>query len=652
MIYRREIDGLRALAVVPVILFHAGASLVPGGFLGVDIFFVISGYLIIGLMLEELKAGIFSLRQFYIRRARRILPALYAVVLATIPLAYLWLLPAQYQDYSESLLAVILFASNLLFWRESGYFAPDSAEKPLLHTWSLGVEEQFYFLMPLALLLLWRFVQARTGIALLALAAVSLALCEMASRHMPAANFFLLPTRLWELALGGYVAWLHQRNGMRANNLLSLVGMSLIGFALFGLHEEMRLPSLIPVVGTLLVLMYAAQSTWVARGLSAAPFAAIGLVSYSAYLWHHPLLAFAGVRGLPMQGAGSMTLLLIVTFALAALSWCFIEQPFRNLQQAAYIGGRRALLYAIAPAILIVAAGIHGVVTQGRIEHWKQLAQPSQVKAYELLKEAQSDQPYFDNGDCVFNISNLGSGEQERVTACAKKYGRGVAVFGDSHAINLFYMMKESAPREPFLVGITQGMCRPHSDTSLCYYSKLADYLKRYPDTFHAMLYTQAGFYLMQDRYGTPIDRHDVMGVPLDQPWPEFTPNENYIRSVKRYLIDLSVLSPSRIIWLGAHMAPHVRKSVLVRMGCDGDFQPRPNQEATFRRLDAAIEKQLQGSTVEYRSQLDLMKFDMQQDLMNCDATFFKDGDHYSAAGEVRFAKRVTLPSVLGGHHE
>lgn len=195
MKYRPEIDGLRALAVVPVILFHAGFELFSGGFVGVDVFFVISGYLITTIFIEEIDNQRFSIVNFYERRARRILPALFFVMLLCIPFAWLWMLPFQLKGFADSLIAVCLFASNILFWSESGYFDAATEEKPLLHTWSLAVEEQYYVLFPLFLLLAWRFGKNRVFWMIVAMAAVSLLLSEWGWRHKPVANFYLAPTR-------------------------------------------------------------------------------------------------------------------------------------------------------------------------------------------------------------------------------------------------------------------------------------------------------------------------------------------------------------------------------------------------------------------------------------------------------------------------
>jgi peptidoglycan/LPS O-acetylase OafA/YrhL len=217
MDYRPEIDGLRALAVLPVILFHAGFETFSGGFVGVDVFFVISGYLITTIILKELEQDDFSIARFYERRARRILPALFLVMFVCIPFAWLWLLPDDMQRFSQSLVAVSTFVSNLLFWQESGYFDTAAELKPLLHTWSLAVEEQYYVLFPLFLVLVWPFGK-RWILVLLALGAVlSLSLAEWGSFRRPAATFYLLPTRGWELLLGALIAfYLSKDNRLKA----------------------------------------------------------------------------------------------------------------------------------------------------------------------------------------------------------------------------------------------------------------------------------------------------------------------------------------------------------------------------------------------------------------------------------------------------
>ena len=210
MKHRDAIDGLRAVAVVPVVLSHAGLASFSGGYVGVDIFFVISGFLITGIIATQLDQGRFSLASFYERRARRILPALFFVVICCIPFAWAWMLPWQFKDFSQSLVAVSLFFSNLLFWMKSGYFGPAAQEMPLLHTWSLAVEEQFYLLFPLFLLLLSRWGRRHMVSVIVVVALASFALSEVASRSSPSANFYAAPTRAWELLVGSLCAFVPQ----------------------------------------------------------------------------------------------------------------------------------------------------------------------------------------------------------------------------------------------------------------------------------------------------------------------------------------------------------------------------------------------------------------------------------------------------------
>ncbi|MGL4603794.1 MAG: acyltransferase family protein [Iodobacter sp.] len=225
MKYRREIDGLRALAVLPVILFHAGFETFSGGFVGVDIFFVISGYLITTIILSELEQDKFSIVNFYERRARRILPVLFLVMLVCIPFAWLYLLPGDMKDFSQSLVAVSVSASNILFWRESGYFDTAAELKPLLHTWSLAVEEQYYFLFPLFLMLFWKLGKRWIVVTLGLLFVISLTVAQWAAYAKPTAAFFLLPTRGWELLIGAFAAfYLAHANRKESGKALSESG--------------------------------------------------------------------------------------------------------------------------------------------------------------------------------------------------------------------------------------------------------------------------------------------------------------------------------------------------------------------------------------------------------------------------------------------
>jgi len=250
MNYRSEIDGLRAIAVIPVIFFHAGAHLFKGGFVGVDVFFVISGYLITFILLNDIKLNRLSILKFYERRARRILPALFAVIFTTIPFAWFFLPPMQLKDFFESIFTVVLFLSNFLFWSESGYFDLASEAKPLIHTWSLAIEEQFYLFFPALLIFLARRLPGKELIYIFSIAVLSLIFAEYGWRYFPSANFYLLPFRAWELFVGAIVAFFVFKGGVKHNDTLAGVGMAAIVVSIFYFDSYTPFPSgygLVPV---------------------------------------------------------------------------------------------------------------------------------------------------------------------------------------------------------------------------------------------------------------------------------------------------------------------------------------------------------------------------------------------------------------------
>ncbi|MGX9352808.1 acyltransferase family protein [Shimia sp. W99] len=364
MKYRAEIDGLRALAVVPVILFHAGFELFSGGFVGVDVFFVISGYLITKILIEDIENKRFSIVNFYERRARRILPALFFVMLVCIPFAWMWMLPSQMKDFSQSLVAVSLFASNILFWRESGYFAAAAEEKPLLHTWSLAVEEQYYVLFPIFLILAWRFGKNRVFWMIVVMAAISLMLSEWGWRNKATANFYLAPTRAWELFAGSIAAFIVHKQGVQKNNLLALIGLAAIVFSIFFYDETTPFPSvyaLVPVLGVVMLVLYADKETIAARLLSTKGFVGIGLISYSAYLWHQPLFAFARISSANTFSSGVYFSLSVLSLALAYLSWKYIEKPFRQTK----VERNTIFKSSVASLILLSLFGFCGHLNDG-----------------------------------------------------------------------------------------------------------------------------------------------------------------------------------------------------------------------------------------------------------------------------------------------
>lgn len=365
MIYRAEIDGLRALAVLPVVLFHAGLGIFEGGYVGVDIFFVISGYLITSILIGDLEKGHFSITEFYERRARRILPALFFVILCCIPFAYIWMLPSELVDFSRALVAVTLFASNILFWLTTNYFSENSEENPLLHTWSLAVEEQFYFFFPIFLLMVWRLgFKAVLGL-LIILAAGSLLLSELGWRNFAVFNFYMAPTRVWELLIGSTAAVLINRYGIQKNSIAAYCGLATIIASIVIFDETTPFPSfyaVLPCLGTLLIIIYGHETTGVARFLSCRLFVGMGLISYSTYLWHQPIFAFARLRSLEYPSIYWMLALAVLSIILGWFSWRFVETPFRNRKK---ITGKFIFQFSLLGSFFIFLIGVAGVALDG-----------------------------------------------------------------------------------------------------------------------------------------------------------------------------------------------------------------------------------------------------------------------------------------------
>ena len=449
MKYRPEVDGLRAIAVLAVILFHARLGPFPGGFLGVDVFFVISGYLITRIITPEVDGGSFSLRTFYVRRVRRILPMLYLVTLLCLPVALYLLISEDLTDLAKSAIAAVLIVPNFYFWDTADYFARAADFKPLIHTWSLGVEEQFYLLFPALLLLL----AARARVAVLTLIiAVSITLSIAYQPHDADAVFYLLPFRAWELAAGALaalldariVAWLGRGALREAGGIL---GLLLIIAAIFTPPEMLPpiVPQLATIAGAVLALLLWRQGTATARIMGSAPLAGIGLISYSAYLWHQPILAFArSVTGLEL-GTAAKILAVLLTLGLSYLSWRFIEVPFRDKQS---VPARRLLAILLPWWTAIILGALVILQVAGSPD-----AMMSALQRQVFLTASESPERngchikqgrYVPPGDaCVFNSGPAA-----------------MAVLGNSHGVELAYALgKVLAPEG--VAQFTYSSCPP-----------------------------------------------------------------------------------------------------------------------------------------------------------------------------------------------
>lgn len=368
--YRPEIDGLRAVAVLLVIFFHTGLGF-SGGYIGVDVFFVISGYLITRIIVADLKRGSFSLVGFWERRLRRILPAAAAVSVCTLAVGYGILLPRDLVHLGNAVISLVFLCANHYFWHTGGYFDGPAELKPLLHTWSLSVEEQFYLGLPLILLAVWRWARRLTIPVLAGIAGLSLLASWRISDGDGDGAFFLLPTRAWELASGCLLCWLPSAAGGRQfKELMAAVGLAAIGFASVTYDRFTVVPgvaSLLPVMGAAMFIhANGDRLTGIGRCLSVKPIVFVGLISYSLYLWHWPLLAFWRYSLGPADGWQRVGLIL-GAIALAAVTWRWVEQPFRKRQ---VVPGRRMIGYGFAAIGVLLATSTGFVLADGMKERF------------------------------------------------------------------------------------------------------------------------------------------------------------------------------------------------------------------------------------------------------------------------------------------
>lgn len=474
--HRADIDGLRSLAILPVLLFHAEIPGFSGGFVGVDVFFVISGYLITSIILSEMQAEKFSIAQFYERRVRRIFPALLAVLLFVLLASPFFLLPSEFRALWRETLGALFFVANIVFWRESGYFAADAEAKPLLHMWSLGVEEQFYLLAPLFFYLVLRFAARWKLVLVVSAGLVSLALCILLTPIKPSASFYLVPTRAWELLAGSFLAFLPAASthfkSLSQRTAGAALGLALLAISVFLLDSGTSFPgyaAILPVAGSALLIFFA-EGTQVGRLLSVRPLVFVGLLSYSLYLWHWPLVVFFRDLGWLDLLAGKLAVLAL-SFIAAWLSWRFVETPTRDRR---VLPSAPLLLGIVAASVCIVGVSL----VFRSLDGWPSRF-PDQTVAYDAARYDVSPARKRCHAD---------GGLPDPAKACVLAgHKASLALWGDSHGVELSQAISErgisvktltysSCP--PALGLNSQGdrpLCAKHNEQVLKYLSQASD---------------------------------------------------------------------------------------------------------------------------------------------------------------------------------
>ena len=636
MYYRKEIDGLRAVAILPVIFFHAKINFFSGGYVGVDIFFVISGYLITTLIIKEINNACFSISNFYERRARRILPALFLIT--TLSLFAIFLMtPFQVIKFLKIVMSVIFFSSNILFWRQDGYFNDSSDTNLLIHTWSLSVEEQFYLFFPIFFLILNKFSSKFITYSLLLVILGSFLISNYGSffgRGWGA--FYLLPFRVWELLVGSLIAYFTSKKKIQGSNFFSFFGLSLVFFSIFTFNEETPMPSvftLIPIIGTSLIIIYTNKNNYLYNFLSNRVLIFIGLISYSLYLWHQPLLAFFRIYNLYTLNNSQIFVLIIVSFILAYLSWRFVEKPFRNLKK---FSQNQIFIFSLLFIFTLFIFCYYGIKKNGYKDFLFEYSfSDNQVNQIKIVEKSINYNFYdkMENHKCKiwfkYNIEEI----EKKLSACFKKYEKVTVLFGDSHAMNLHNIFSKS-DNFPFLISFVDGGCRiKNENENGCYYENLNYFLSKYRDKIDNIYYHQSGSHLLS--YG----KNYIADQRIFDRKIYNIRNKNIeiiISELNRY----NELFSRKITWIGPFL--EYRFDPLKSVFWDEAKILHPNSLNIFSDLEKNLINYTQNlNSINYVSFSNLINLPNELIINNC--SLWRNEDHLSSCGEEILSKNKYL---------
>lgn len=588
MQYRHEIDGLRAVAVIAIMFFHTQSEYFSGGFVGVDMFFVISGYLITGLIITAKQEASFSLLGFYVNRARRLLPALLTVILFCIPVAWLWMFSNQYLNFSQSVIAAGLFGTNILFWFESqAYFTTSIVGKPLLHTWSLAVEEQFYFIYPVVLLLLLRYAKRFTVLGIALLTALFLAYTVFFIDN-PLTRHYMLHARFWLFGVGALTFFMRQKWALGKgafSGALAFTGLILMMLWLLSFNNG-SIPSELPraidwwsylsVLGIIVVILFSDQSNSVGRFLATPVLAGVGLISYSLYLWHYPIFVFARIRLLEVPMFGYLGLS-VLTFIAAYLSWRFVEVPCRIRRR---LGSRHFYLYCALAWITIMSVGAYGVLQGGYVI--------GMTPADNVLKANYGLSP-----TCEF---------VDRATECKLGPSPEILVWGDSfamHTVDTILATQSDAQ----LLQFTKSACSPlssgvnaslhigrRSDECRDFNQSVLSSLDRWPSVQYLVISSRFSNYFNHQRYET-LNRQQKRAY-VDQLQNSLLSLLNQIKN--NNITPIVISEPRRPTQAKIYCAAHALKFGLDHTSCNFPSSEISNAQVLVKRL-------LKGVSSEYK---------------------------------------------------
>ena len=635
MNFRKDINGLRAIAVIAVVFFHFDVFFFPGGFAGVDVFFVISGYLMTKIIISSIDSNNFSLINFYTSRSNRIIPPLVFLCLILFVFGIIFIPQDEFLSLIKHIISSVTFVSNMVFWMESGYFDVASKEKWLLHTWSLSVEWQFYIIYPLFLLLLKKTFSNSIVNRILVLTTVGLFLFSViATDRFMNAGYFLLPTRAWEMLIGSIIFVYPIKLDDLKSKLLEFFGLFLIISSYLVLNDGVLWPSpltLIPVLGTCFVLI-SNRTTSVFTNNKI--LQSLGSASYSIYLWHWPVVVYINYFGI----REFTYIFLLFSILLGFIAYTLVEKrSFKSISSIKDCFGHAPFWLTLCTILICIVFSNHSIwiYRQDKLTQMTYTSYSNRLVEHDVLRG---------DSECHFKFESVGEFSNSEFSLCKEKYGKGIVILGDSHAIDLFNATTMTKGNYlPFVLGVVSGGCRINQESGNCSYNDFKKYIENH-NYFKHVIFEQAAFYLFIDEKGRRIDRSYFDELPEPDGIVELKSNISDIDKIYDYLSELS--KSIKVTWFGSRIEPHFSKKYIYENSCNGTFELRRNQLDAYINLDydmMSVVRSVHNKNLRFISQNSMLNYDFSNDFMTCNKTYWSDGDHWSSSGEKYFGNKINL---------
>ena len=631
--YKKEIDVLRFISVLSVILFHLDVEYFKGGFLGVDIFFIISGYLITNIILSDLNIKKFSLKNFYLRRARRILPALFIVLFFTIIFGFIFLFPEEINYLNKTILSILFFVSNFFFFKTTDYFDDMASQSPLLHTWSLSVEEQFYVVYPIFIFIFFKYFSLdKFKLVLIFLFAASLSLAIYSHNLYPDANFFFTPTRSFEIILGCILAISKFKIKIFKYrqfliDIICVLSFAAIIFSFCFFSKEDLLPNaktLIPLISTCILILFLRETNkFIYYLFSNSVFVYLGKISYSMYLIHIPLLLF-----MPIDKSGLSYLFYFFTLlALSYLSYKFIEQPFRQKGRVK----NKTFIFIILSSLLsiIILSYLSTKVSNSNFKRdlIKIFSSEKNSNIYNQIYKVKQQNLEVDDriffNECVFSTIKIAFKDESKFRKCIEEKNDKFIIFlGDSHARDLFVSFAKVTNYKMVMGLLPQG-CRPASLIKTCIdkYNEFKDFILNNRQKIRLVIYSQQGSKLLKFKSPSELDQNKTLKT-LD------------------YLSDLNL--KTNLLWIGPNIEPNIKMNYsLIKIIINEKYNLYENKY--IYKVNDEIKKIALKNEIKYLDRIKIIDYSPLNDFYHNGNLTYRDRNHWSEYGHMYFGKKLYL---------